>query len=342
MTSGLLQRPPEEGARLLALRQLELAVVARDRLADPEDVEALHDLRVALRRLRSTLRSYRPQLAGSLSKKVLRRLRDLAAATGPGRDAEVQLAWLRGELPALVRAQRTGAAWLLSRLSQRMDAGYEAAHEVLERDLPRLAEALRSRLSVYSTEVNLEDALPRPTFASVTGDALRRQVDELRAELAAITGPQDQEDCHEARITAKRIRYLLEPLSEELPEVAPLVKRFKGLQDLLGDLHDAHMLEGELGTGLEAAATERARLVFATTLEAQGAAATPARRAIRRPSREGGLLALATRNRQRRDDLFAALGERFLGMKAEPFLEQLDTLALRLVAGADTPTPSQM
>lgn len=329
----LLSRPPEEGARLLALRHLEAARAARERLADSEDVEALHDLRVALRRLRSTLRSYRPYLAGSLSKKLARRLRDLAAATGPGRDAEVQAAWLRSEIPALARAQRNGAAWLLARISRRMDEGYEDAHHDLGEKLPKLAETLRSRLTVYSTEVHLDAATPRQDFAAVTGEALHGQIEELRDQLVAIAGPDDQDACHEARITAKRIRYLLEPLVEEMPDTASIVKRFKGLQDLLGNLHDAHVLEVEIGEALEAAAAERARLVFTATLDADKAAAESSqarRRAARRPTREPGLLALALRNRERRNALFAALDSRFLHGKAARFLRQLDTLARRL------------
>ena len=53
--AALLPRPPEEGARRLALSYLDQAARARPRLADPADAEALHDFRVGLRRLRSCL-----------------------------------------------------------------------------------------------------------------------------------------------------------------------------------------------------------------------------------------------------------------------------------------------
>lgn len=338
--SNLLSRPPEEGARLLALRHLDAALAARDRLGDPEDAEALHDLRVALRRLRSTIRSYEPYLEGSLGRKLKRRLRDLAATTGPGRDAEVQAGWLRGEVPALARAQRSGAAWLLSRAGGRMADGYETAQKALEKRLPKLATSLRSRLSVYSTEVHLDGETPRRTFATATGEALGEQVAELGERLAAIAGPDDQEDCHEARIVAKRVRYLLEPLLEELPQAAALVKRFKGLQDLLGELHDAHVLELELGRELEEAALERARSLFAATLAGEGAAAL---RAAGRRSRDPGLLALARRNRERRDSLFATLSSRHLNGKADRFLEGLADFAAGLATpagGAGEPSPA--
>jgi hypothetical protein len=201
-----------------------------------------------------------------------------------------------------------------------MAEGYEAAQRELERRLPKLAADLRSRLSVYSTEVRLDAGSPRRTFAAATGAALAEQVAELRSRLAAIAGPDDQEDCHEARIVAKRVRYLLEPLLEEVPEAAPLVKRFKGLQDLLGELHDAHVLELELAEAFEEAALERARSLFAATVAGEGAAAL---RSAGRRLRDPGLLALAQRNRERRDSLFSTLATRFLHGKANRFLDGL-------------------
>ncbi|HEY9420766.1 MAG TPA: CHAD domain-containing protein, partial [Thermoanaerobaculia bacterium] len=70
MSTNLLARSPEEGARLLALSFLDQARAARPRLADPSDSEALHDFRVALRRLRSCLRAYRSFLDESVPRKL--------------------------------------------------------------------------------------------------------------------------------------------------------------------------------------------------------------------------------------------------------------------------------
>src|SRR4026207_1998015 len=91
----LLSRSAEEGARLVALAYLDEIARAERRLADAQDPEALHDFRVGLRRLRTSLRAYRSSLKGSVSKKMRRRLRDLTLATNAGRDSEVQLEWLR-------------------------------------------------------------------------------------------------------------------------------------------------------------------------------------------------------------------------------------------------------
>jgi len=62
---------------------------ARRRLATRRDDMALHAFRVALRRLRSTLQMYRPVLGRDMvPRKLRRRLKRLARATGAARDAE--------------------------------------------------------------------------------------------------------------------------------------------------------------------------------------------------------------------------------------------------------------
>src|SRR6267143_2102715 len=92
---------------------------ARVRLRNADDTDALHDFRVAMRRLRSTLRAYQPQLARLVPAKLRRRLRDLARATGEARDVEVQISWLEHQRKELPPARRAGVPWLLARLTQR-------------------------------------------------------------------------------------------------------------------------------------------------------------------------------------------------------------------------------
>src|SRR4051794_27675424 len=245
MTFGLLARPPEEGARLIALSYLDQAAAARARLKDETDAEALHDFRVALRRLRSVLRAYRDTLKGNVPKKLTKRLKRLAGATGPGRDAEVQLEWLRGHGSKLGSQQRQGLAWMLARLNARMRDAYGDLQAEIERDFPEVDGDLRRHLSVYRRKIFLDPAFQPPTLGAVTAQILRDQVAELEAKLAKVRHADDVDEAHQARISAKRVRYLLEPFAEELPESdAAVVKRFKALQDLLGDLHDAHVLEG--------------------------------------------------------------------------------------------------
>src|SRR6185436_6511959 len=116
LPDDLLDRPAPDAVRHVALDFLEQAASARERLADPNDAEALHDFRVAIRRLRSTARAYAAELEGSVSRKVMRRLRRGARATGASRDAEVQLEWIEQQRPSLYTRHRAGASWLVEKL----------------------------------------------------------------------------------------------------------------------------------------------------------------------------------------------------------------------------------
>jgi CHAD domain-containing protein len=103
-----------------------------------------------------------------------------------------------------------------------------------------------------------------------------------------------------------------------------VIKRFKALQDLLGDLHDAHVLEDELREAVEEAAAERTRRVLELSL---ADSPDPVRlRAERRRPRESGLIALARQNRERRDHLFAALESEWLHGKADELLRDVAAL----------------
>ena len=332
MVDSLLARPPEEGARRLALSFLDQAAAAFPRLDDPAGTEALHDFRVGLRRLRSCLRAYQEVLAGSVPKKLARRLRRLAAATGPGRDTEVQIEWLQSRGKHLSRGHRAGLAWHLGRLDKRLRAAYAELTGHLGARFPDLEKDLRHHLSVYQAEVHLGSDGPHPTLGTVTAATLRRQSEELADHLTHVRGAGDVKEAHRARISAKRLRYLLEPLADDLPAAPPLVKRLKKLQDLLGELHDAHVLESDLAAAVETAAAERAHHLFTLALDNQPDEARL--RAARRRPHEPGLLALAHQNRERRDELFAEIETDWLGGKAEELLRQVEALAVEMEEAA--------
>lgn len=333
---GLLSRPPEESARLLALSYLDDAAAARPRLEDPEDDEALHDFRVALRRLRSCLRAYKPYLAGGVPNRLSRRLRRLAGSTGAGRDAEVQIEWLRPAGKSLGSYHRLGLAWLLDRLEERNREAQRALRERVARDFADCAGELRRCLSVYRAEVHLGGER-RPVFAEATADVLGELAEDLGDRLAGIGGAGDEKPAHRARISAKRVRYLLDPLAGEVPRAAPLVQRLKGLQDILGELHDAHVLETELGEAVAEAAALRARRLFAASLADADGDGDKALRAVRRRNHEPGILVLARLNRQRRDRRFAELDSAWLNGRADDFLAELSDFseALRSATSAD-------
>lgn len=340
--SLLLSRPPEEAARLVALTLLARAEEAAARLADPEDAEALHDFRVGLRRLRSVMRAYRGPLADSMKKRHLRQLRDLARATGDGRDAEVALAWVAAQRERLEEGQKAGLDWLAARLEKRRDAGYEQAHQGLAEGFEPLARELQKRLGVYTREVRLDGAAGGDHFGDLVASGARRDLSRLEEMLAGLAAADDAPRAHRARLASKHLRYLLEPLGREVPAVKPIVKRLKGLQDLLGEMNDAHVLEEELAAAVETAAKQRARTLLSSATGGEVGESEPAPSTGWDPV--DGLVALARLNRERRDRLFAELSPAWTGEGEEAterraLSREVGELAGYLAAGFSPPAP---
>lgn len=304
----LLSRPPEEAARRIALSLLDRTEEAASRLRDGEDGEPLHDFRVAAHRLRAVAEAYRRALRGSVSKRHLRQLRELIRATGPGREADVAVAWLRARRPDLDASQRPGLDRLLERLENRRGAGYASARERLDRDFEPLAEELRQGLGVYTREYSLGAEERDRTFGDEVSEEAVADLERLRERLSGFGSRDDVVVLHEARRAAKRLRFLLEPLAEELDGLDHLIARLERLHHLLSEAADAHALEEELTVAVDDAALSAARRRLRAALKDE----EPASPDDGSGDPLGGLVELARLNRRRRDRLVSALEDGWL------------------------------
>jgi len=319
--ADLLERSPEESARLLALSFLQEATTAERRFRDPEDSEALHDFRVAIRRLRSTCRAYRPYLETSISNKLRRRLRGLTEATNAGRDAQVMIAWLRSRRDDLGETGRSGADWLVVRLTEQ-GSTLQPIEAGVSEEWRDISSTLKRRLSEFPTVVHLGRSSRHPPFGHVAGSLVQEHAAALRARLAAVTGRDDAAEAHRARINAKRLRYLLEPLVRRSRVAKGLVEGLKGLQDLLGDLRDMQVLALEITQAVEDTAAVRAGHMHRLALDA---GPSPERPAAEGPPDEGaGLVDLAKLAQERGDTLFQEVDRDWLAGRAEPFLAKVE------------------
>lgn len=248
-TADLLDRPAVKGACAVALAYLDDASAAAVRFGDGSDREALHAFRVAIRRLRVTVRAY-PGIHESVPKKQRRRLRNLARATNAARDAEVQIEWFNERSARFTPAQRAALAPFRARLRARRRSEIAHAQQKLQRWFGNLERKLRHRLTALQVDAGPHEA----PFRAIAAATLVQYAGELEARLAEATQSTDADQLHATRIAAKRLRYLLEPLEPGLRDGAgaggaggaggaPLMERLKQLQDLFGALTDAHELE---------------------------------------------------------------------------------------------------
>jgi CHAD domain-containing protein/CYTH domain-containing protein len=323
-----LARSPEETARRLCLLLLEEAEKALERMERGENGEALHDFRVALRRTRSVLRAYRPFLKGSRPRKLRRLVSSLASSTNVARDVDVQLAYLREEEEGLEEPARSAS----SHLRHRLESKRGELPSVQE--LRRSFDAARKTANHNLARMRLELGRSRERFASATGRLIQEHGESLRKRLEAVESARDVDGLHRARIAAKRLRYLLEPLQRELGEARPLIKRMKSLQDELGDLQDTRVLTEAIGTALESAALEEARALreLALSLNENVSTASEARQSPQRT----GLLALLELQRQRRDQRFQELASGWMGEAGRAFFDEVGAFGKRLEGETET------
>lgn len=327
MDTALAATPVTQAIARLATRYLKDAAAACKRLADPADAEALHDFRVALRRLRSLLQAYRPWLGDALPRKLRRKIGRLATRTGPARDAEVQLAWLREAQGSAGEAERPGVQWLMDHLESRRDEEYRVLREALPADFPRLRRRLLKRL---------EDAAGTAAepFGTAAAQRLRESAADLLAHLEQVQGAADEAEIHRARIAGKRLRYLLEPLAGELPGGKALVKELRALQDCMGEIHDHQVLGAGLLQAAERAGAARLRRLVACRL--QGDLEQPPRPAAGEDETAGFLLVACLLQQARLEQTDRLLG-RIQAGDVGRFLDHLRAACDQLQGLADPP-----
>ncbi len=308
--TDLLARPAAQSVRLIAQGYLDAAMRALERTADREDARALHDFRVALRRLRTTLRAYRPLFEDGQRGKPNKRLHDIADSTNRLREAEAALEWLRPLATGMTPGERIGLSWLIERIDQRRAKDQERCLADVRRSFPKAIQRLHKGLVAYRQTVGTEPSVTDVPFAMALRAAAVEEARDLDQTLGRIHGI-DDDAAHRTRIAAKRLRYVLEPVKKTLAGCDALIERLKKLQDLIGELHDLQELEATVRTAVGAAAAERAELLLDATLTE--AAPAPPGRSTRRRGRQAGLVAIAKRIRIRETDLFNQLKREWLG-----------------------------
>jgi CHAD domain-containing protein len=102
-------------AKVVTMRARELAELSANVL-DTSDIERLHDMRVATRRLRAALEIFRPCFPRKRYKAALSEVKALADALGERRDRDVMIAALGEFSEAMGRSDRPGVESLVARL----------------------------------------------------------------------------------------------------------------------------------------------------------------------------------------------------------------------------------
>lgn len=226
-------------AMIAEVRRTQARVIAAAARADA-DPEAIHDFRVALRRLRTVLRPARRVFGKRRLREIAAELRRFAQATGALRDEEVLRETLGGlDLPARAREQLD--AWLSQRARQERARRRAVVALLLAPDLPATDRA-PARPSLPTALAHLERRLGRHLHEAQTAEDLAVEACAAAfAEVVALASgdARDVRAMHELRIRWKRLRYSAELFEPALGErAAVVIKSAARMQKRLGELHD--------------------------------------------------------------------------------------------------------
>jgi CHAD domain-containing protein len=250
---GLLVAPPAGPptapgtAGQIAVRYLHgqlTAILALDPAVRRDEEDAVHQMRVATRRARSALKSFRKELDRAVTDLLADELKWLAAALGAERDREVLAERLDLRLDELDQDLVTAAA--RGRLHALAAGTHAQSHAALVRTLEGARYfALLDHLEALVAAPPYRRAAGRPAGEAAAA-TVRRDHARLRrgieVALALEPGPERDTALHEARKAAKRARYSGEAVQPVLGAPAKAhTGRMKRLQQLLGEHQDSVM-----------------------------------------------------------------------------------------------------
>jgi CHAD domain-containing protein len=246
------------------------------------DTEFLHDLRIAVRRTRSTLKLAGDALPTGVAGKFAPEFKWLGDLTTPTRDLDVYLLGFDAMSAALVAATPAELLPFHEHLARRRSA-----------EQRQLARGLRStRFSQLRTQWREALAMlpagrqARPDVRPLADSRIRRAHRRVLRDGSAITAASAPAALHDLRKRCKELRYLLEIFGSlyDPGQHWQAVRELKSLQDCLGEYQDTEVQQDEIRTF--AAQMMEDRAAPATTLLAMGEVAAGLARDQRRARSE--------------------------------------------------------
>ncbi len=218
---------------------------------DLTDIEHVHRMRVATRRLRAALPIFSLCFPTKKVAQWTSDIRQITRALGAARDSDVQIELLTQILSSLPETHlRPGVRRLLLRRQQTRTA--------LQPKVVQAVEKFHESPTLTSFPAALAPHLPPPEVESpvltfdhalyaLAAEHIQARLEEFLSFEAHVAYPDHAEELHAMRIAAKGLRYTLEafaPLYAD--QLKDELKTLRAFQDTLGALHDADVWLAEL------------------------------------------------------------------------------------------------
>lgn len=204
-----------------------------------DSAEAIHQLRVATRRLRALVEVLGEWAPGH--EPTRRQLRRVTRKAGPLREADVNA-------ENLLRLQRSPSSLVEAAALEYISLQISSQRHVERRVTRQVLKKISTEKLVKSLAALLEDLVERlavSDLAAVGWQVLKAKLGQLAESLEVARASRSGEDLHEVRICIKRLRYaveLLKPLFKQ--NFKKIHGELKQLQEHLGTHHDLYVLYG--------------------------------------------------------------------------------------------------
>ena len=233
----------EAGRKVLAFH-FQKMLKEEDGAREGDDIEAVHKMRVATRRMRAALKMFAPYYKPKVVRDLEDDLRDTAQALGRVRDLDVALAHVDDYGAKLSEDAQAGLEPLKDDWRKQRDKARKKLVAWLDsggyrRFVARFKDFVETpgKGALKTDDDDVQPILVRHLAPAAIWDAFAevRAYDQVVADAPVDT-------LHQLRIHSKRLRYTLEFFAEDLgPNADALVEAVTAMQDHLGELHDAHV-----------------------------------------------------------------------------------------------------
>ena len=232
-----------EAGRKVMLQQFQAMLSQEQGTRLGEDIEALHDMRVATRRLRAAFEVFADAFDPKQLKKHLKGLRSTGRALGQVRDLDVFREKAQKYLEEHPEEGLGVEPLLQSWQAQREKARLEMLAYLDSKEYLYFKEAFNVFIHTPGAGViSLPGSGPLPTrVCELAPILIYERMASVRAYQAVLPGA-PIEQLHALRIEFKKLRYTVEYFKDVLGVLSKdLISEFKGMQDHLGDLVDAQV-----------------------------------------------------------------------------------------------------
>jgi CHAD domain-containing protein len=250
MPDGTLVR---DRVRKLALRRLNRMMRLEPRVLRGDDPDAIHDFRVASRRLQSALDFLMGSPRAAEIRKARRKIKRCRKACSAVRNCDVFIQHIEKALTRTRGPRREAWEAVLDYVRERRRKAHARASKKLGKlNFAQVYTRLRTHLESDTLPPGAEPDSVFPE-GSAGGDAQLHngnfeRLNQARANLekyfAGAQGSSDVQAIHRARIATKKLRYLIEILDDlGVQSSRPVLTRLRELQQHLGDWHDLEVAE---------------------------------------------------------------------------------------------------